>query len=223
MQLKSEFGWKWNDFYCGAPLPFICELPYCNEVDTNSACFKGKSYNITGNKQPWGVAKATCEDYGGTLVIINSEDVYNFILKLLSQISRGPQLNDIVSRFFQDAGTFGILLQFFAVHSQLIIIIGLCMDDGHSLTAKFLRTKIMQFLGRISLSLYLIHWSLMGYITLAINGKQHYDSENKMMEDGEIFLPTWSPLILIIISPIIAFIITKYFEEPIGNILKGTK
>ena len=42
-------------------------------------------------------------------------------------------------------------------------------------------------------------------------------------EQGKIYVPPYHPFILIVTSPIIAYIITKYFEEPISNILKGKK
>lgn len=106
--------------------------------------------------------------------------------------------------------------QFFAVHSQLTIIIGLCMDDGDSLTSKFLRTRCLVFLGRISLSLYLLHFPIGNYIALALN---KLDWQNI----GALYLPFWLPFIKIIISPFIAFVATKYFEEPLANILKRSK
>ena len=100
------------------------------------------------------------------------------------------------------------------------------MDAGTSLTSRFLRTRMMQFLGRISLSLYLLHWSLIGYVILAINGPQDYETEGEIREAYEsqkLIVPFGAPMILIIISPIVSFIVTKYFEEPISKILRGTK
>ena len=51
-----------------------------------------------------------------------------------------------------------IIFELVVAHSQLTIIIGLCMDSGKSVTSKFLRKRVLQFLGRISFSLYLLHW-----------------------------------------------------------------
>ena len=84
----------------------------------------------------------------------------------------------------------------------------------------------MQFLGRISLSLYLLHWPLMGFVILAINGPQSFETSAEVVaayRSGEIVVPVGTPAIHIIISPIICFIATKYFEEPISKILRGTK
>ena len=121
---------------------------------------------------------------------------------------------------------WGTYLQIFAVHIQLTIVIGLCMDAGTSLTSRFLRTQMMQFLGRISLSLYLLHWSLIGYVILAINGPREYQTEGEILaayKSHELIVPFGSPMIVIIVSPIVSFIVTKYFEEPISKILRGTK
>ena len=224
MGLWADDEGKWNDFSCKSKLPFICQRPFCDKNESNSTCFKGKSYNITKIKRSWEEATEICEEFNGTLAILNHEDINNFILSLWHKTgNNGPELNGIVKLLSQLVEGSQFFLQFLAVHSQLTIIIGLCMDGGYSLTSKFLRTKFMQFLGRISLSLYLIHWPLIGYIVLAMNGKQNFDNMGEIFDayvDGEIFLPAWSPVILIIISPVVAFIVTKYFEEPIAKVLK---
>ena len=50
-------------------------------------------------------------------------------------------------------------------YTQLMIIVGLCLDDGKSFTSRFFNTKVMQFLGRISMSIYLFHFPLILYIS----------------------------------------------------------
>ena len=118
--------------------------------------------------------------------------------------------------------------QFLMVHSQLSMIIGLCLDKGCSVTSKILRMKIFQFLGKISLSLYLIHAPIMGFFALAMNGQQiNCDciDEAVSLTHGKFWnccirLPVWSPLVLLVVSPALAFFITKYFEEPVTNILR---
>jgi peptidoglycan/LPS O-acetylase OafA/YrhL len=100
------------------------------------------------------------------------------------------------------------------------------MDGGQSLTSKFLRSKVMQFLGRISLSLYLTHESVLGFVILATNGPIEYEKEADIWKaylSGDLFDPSGSSLIVIITAPIVAFIVTKYFEEPISKILNGFK
>ena len=121
--------------------------------------------------------------------------------------------NSTMAFFFYFLGILSPVIQFFAVRSQLTIIIGLCMDDGDSLTSKFLRTRCLLFLGRISLSLYLLHVPIGQYIELALN-------EQDWQSTGALYFNFWLPLIKIIISPFIAFVATKYFEEPVGRYLK---
>ena len=99
------------------------------------------------------------------------------------------------------------------------------MDEGESLTSRFLQTRIMQLLGRISLSLYLSHWVIMKYIILAMNREMNYTTSVEYynaIASGEINTSYFSPLVMIIISPIFAFLLNKYVEEPITNTLKGT-
>lgn len=123
-------------------------------------------------------------------------------------------------------GLFNYWLQFLLVHSQFTVIIGLCMDEGKSMTSRFLRSKVLQFLGRISLSLYLTHWPIMGYVSLAINGQKACENDTNVQEllieswNSCAALPLWSPILTMIIAPIIAFLVTKYFEEPLSNVLK---
>ena len=62
------------------------------------------------------------------------------------------------------------LLQVFACHLQLMMIVGMCLDSGKSLTTQFFRTRIMQFFGRISMALYLVHKNVMKLIKLVTYG-----------------------------------------------------
>ena len=132
--------------------------------------------------------------------------------------------NSIVQGMFDiksmKGGIFNYILQFLFVHSQLTIISGLCMDDGISLTSRVLRSRALQFLGRISYSLYLTHWSIMGFVSLAIKGQEVCKNENEVREFLEwwnkcAILPLWSPFLTIFIAILFAFFVTKYFEEPL--------
>ena len=61
-------------------------------------------------------------------------------------------------------------LQVFAVYLQLMIIVGLCLDHGISWTSQFFKTRVLQFLGRISMALYLVHMIVRNVIILVIHG-----------------------------------------------------
>lgn len=218
---------------CSFEARAICQYEedsgYCNNKETNSTCFGGKLYNISVSEATHKRAKEICSDTGGSLLILRDKNTADFILGLIRAQSKQPRLNEstwILIGFFRKDTIWGTLLQLFFVHVQLTIVMGLCMDNGKSLTSKFLRTKMMQFLGRISLSLYLTHESMLGFVILAINGPQEYKTEEAIWqayESGDINEPNGSPLIVIITAPIVAFIATKYFEEPISKILRGSK
>ena len=59
--------------------------------------------------------------------------------------------------------------------------LGLCLDGGQSFTSKLFKTRIMQFLGRISMSLYLVHEPLIFWIKCLLYGK--LDWINGMYEE----------------------------------------
>ena len=198
----------------------------CSEGANNSSCFDGTFYNVSDSKHNAEEAFAICTETGGALLNIPNDRVQEFVFGLINNGEAVPKLNGVVKKLFQTDEFWKYFLQTHLVHLQLTIIIGLCMDGGSSFVSRFLRTKMMQFLGRISLSLYLLHWPLMGFVILAINGPQSFKTSAEIVgayRSGEIVVPVGTPAIHIIISPIICFIATKYFEEPISKILRGTK
>ena len=67
----------------------------------------------------------------------------------------------------------------------------------------------MQFLGRISMSLYLVHMPTIFWINCAIIGPFPMS-----IKPAEIKLPIWAIPIHVIISVILGIILTLYVEEP---------
>jgi hypothetical protein len=63
---------------------------------------------------------------------------------------------------------FSEKVSFTACYIQLMIILGLCLDGGKSLSSKFFRSSFMQFLGRISMALYLIHCPIIYWIKVSV-------------------------------------------------------
>ena len=222
--LWGEHNFKWNDAGCSEKYRIICQYPNmldsCSEGSQNGSCFGEIFYNISDSKHNAEEAFAVCKETGGALLTIANEKVQSFISELINK--EIPKLNGVVKKLFQTDDFWKFFLQTHLVHLQLTIVIGLCMDGGKSFVSRFLRTKMMQFLGRISLSLYLLHLPLMGYVILAINGPH---SSNTIAEAWKFWrnVPFGTPAIYIIISPIICFIATKYYEEPISKMLRGTK
>ena len=87
---------------------------------------------------------------------------------------------------FKDA-IFGSILQFTACYTQLMIIVGLCLDNGKSFSSQFFNTKLMQFLGRISMSLYLFHEPFIYWITVCLRtaGWDDWDSNTEYNQKGK--------------------------------------
>ena len=112
--------------------------------------------------------------------------------------------------------SFGLsgLLQLFAVYLQLMIIVGLCFDSGKSWTSQFFKTRVMQFLGRISMSLYLTHEPLIYWLKLAIYGPVGPN------EGTNLTLPNWAIPIHITISMIFGILLTLFIAEPAREFLK---
>ena len=160
-------------------------------------------YNISEQKGTYAEAQDICRENEGTLVVISNENIKILVNDLINPKS-APSLDPVVTTFFRRTLFWGIMLQYLFVPIQLPIVIGLCMDNGKSLVSRFLRTKFMQFLGRISLSLYLLHMPMIAV----------FDLES-------ITWPPGMPLVVIVISPFLSFFVTKYFEEPMSKILKG--
>lgn len=219
---------KWHDASC-ENYRYICQYTNmaesCKKEIIKSSCLDGIFYNISDSKANIKEAFMTCAEDGGSLLMVPSEEVQKFIQELINK-NEPTKLDPVVKFFFQGDGFWKFFLQTHLPHLQLIIIVGLCMDGGKSIASRFLRTKMMQFLGRISLSLYLLHWPLMGFVLLAFNGPQNFGTSAEIWAayfSGKINVPFGAPAIHIIISPIVCFIATKYFEEPIAKILRGTK
>ena len=104
----------------------------------------------------------------------------------------------------------GLFYELLLVPAELTILIGLCMEDRYSLTSKVLRTKFLQFVGRITLNLYLLYfpyqWIIEAIFLDYLRSGLHQAIVVRLM----IFvtLPVW------------AFIVQICFVEPIGNRLR---
>ena len=97
-------------------------------------------------------------------------------------------------------------LQIILCYLQLMIIVGLCLDQCKSWVCQFFKTRLMQFLGRISMSLYLIHEPLVFWLKLIIYGQVAWIDGKK----PGIKLPLWGIPIHLLISLIFGALITLY-------------
>ena len=143
--------------------------------------------------------------YIGLLVIFT---ILNIVYKFPLQDSKGPE-----AEVFRDAWPSAIM-QLTACYSQLMIIVGLCMDGGRSLTARFFNTRVLQFLGRISMALYLVHENTVFWINLC-----YYGPIDGKRPDW-VKLQVWGIPIAIILSLVFGAILTIFLEEPARKRLK---
>ena len=126
-----------------------------------------------------------------------------------------------ISEFFRASGAEaatiyqpGSILQLTACHTQLMIIVGLCLDGGQSMTARFFTTSPMQFLGRISMAYYLVHGTMIMWVNLCYYGPI----------EGErpewVKFPLWATPIMMTLSVLLATFLTLCLEEPLRRKLK---
>ena len=98
-----------------------------------------------------------------------------------------------------------------------MIIVGMCLDSSKSYTTRFFKTRIMQFLGRISMSLYLSHPIWINVIKLFIYGPVAL----KNGDHNPHTMPAWAIPIHLVISLIFSTLLTFFIEEPAGKFLKN--
>ena len=75
----------------------------------------------------------------------------------------------------------------------LTLLVSVTKDGGKSLTSRFLRTPICQFLGKISMAIYLVHMPCIGFFKLMVEGPIWSISSNTyrcwMIHGGPMTLP----------------------------------
>ena len=150
------------------------------------------------------------------IAVILSMGTWNVIATLAKE----KDASDRDASFFEESwlGPERAYLQFSMVHTQLMIILGLCWDNKKSLTSKFFNSKVMQFFGRISMSLYLIHEPVVFYIRFFMHGVWNWEDAEGM--EGPPPSPIWTVPIHVILSLCFGTLITIYIEEPARKILK---
>lgn len=112
-----------------------------------------------------------------------------------------------------------LFLQFTDCYLQLMITVGLCLDGGRSFTSRFFSTRLMQFLGRISMSLYLVHEPVIFYIDLCVYGP----FLGPIPPEPWRRMPTWAIPIHIAVSLVLGTALTLLLEEPARKGLRKLK
>ena len=144
----------------------------------------------------------------------------------------------IIERITEGKLNLELWIQLFIVWLQLEFIYGLtsCGTVGGCITYKLLSCKLMLFLGRISYSIYLIHFPIIGYICFILNGKNpmpscSYNDINNDTQCNHLWntfldnrlMPVWCIPIHLTVSFVIAVILNRYFEEPMRKWLRPKK
>jgi len=89
-------------------------------------------------------------------------------------------------------------------------------DDNYSFFEKCLRSRFFQFMGRISMCFYMIHFIVIDYTGLIV----HYIRTGKIIWDSNLkygigFIPSSTIPLVLIISVFLGWLLTDYFELPI--------
>ena len=108
---------------------------------------------------------------------------------------------------------FGILYgQMLVPQIQLMIIIGLCLDNKKSWTGWILRARAFQFLGRISMALYLVHGNVIWFVNIKYPWRDVKRSNSFLKNIGNV-------PIHVIIALFAATVLTLFVEEPVKRYL----
>ena len=93
-----------------------------------------------------------------------------------------------------------------------------------SVVERFLQSKFMLFMGKISLSFYACHLTIAHYTALLIryceHGSVNNDTENSLLDDAMI--PSWAIVIVFPLSILVGWLITTYIETPMQKWLMSS-
>lgn len=131
----------------------------------------------------------------------------------------------------------GVILQLLCPALQLSILVGMTQDKCQSRTSKFCTSPSLIFLGKISMALYLIHMPLHLCLMIALRGpmplpgdgtRNYCETKPVTLECHEMWkkyfqLPPWGIFVVSIASLIMAFLLERYFETPMRNLLRTGK
>ena len=118
----------------------------------------------------------------------------------------------------------GLFLQLTGVYSFLAVIDGLTRDEGKSLLAKFCNLRLIQELGKISMTLYLTHEPFIKGLCFAIRRVEGKPIRTPIvMTETTCTLPVWGIPIILLVCPLIAWLLTKFVEEPMKKMIRRSR
>jgi peptidoglycan/LPS O-acetylase OafA/YrhL len=124
-----------------------------------------------------------------------------------------------------------ILLQAIVPFSQLTVIVGLTRDSSESNVAySFLVHPLTQWLGKVSMTIYLVHYLFISYLLWYVHGWKDLPYCDMMVKNFDcdeqasaMLMPTWGIPVVIGLSMVASPIIFYCFEEPMRKLLQVQK
>jgi len=143
-------------------------------------------------------------------------DMSTFLLFLWVSLSTIIQL-------FGISYSSNFIIQIYGTPFMLLTIISSTLDGGTSKFATLCNTKQLQFLGKISMSLYLVHYPLIQYFCLILEYVAPHtleltDYDNPLLEGGS--MPWWGVFIMVPLSLVVAFVLERFVESPCRKFLR---
>ena len=118
------------------------------------------------------------------------------------------------------------IIQIYGTPLMIMMIISLALDGGRSRIAKICRLDALQFLGKISMSLYFVHYLLIQYfcfILQFISPKLLHLSNHKLKWIRFGSMPWWGVFITVPVSILIGYLLEQFVETPCRNLLRTKK
>lgn len=123
---------------------------------------------------------------------------------------------------------------------QLNILLALTRDGRLSLASKALGTRLAQWLGEVSMDVYLVHWPIIAYTALALHGShrfetllncygvmdqreadpERYDECLQAIAEAKRF-PAWGIGIILPLSLVAGELLYRYVNEPARKLLRS--
>ena len=160
---------------------------------------------LESQKKPSSALWRSMADFGGL--------VYVAFVTICAYLSNFAQVGQGYQYFRWSMGYSNL----FVVPLQLTMILGLARSHNTSILAKICNTCIVQFLGNISMVLYLIHLDQLAYVSMLtsmFSKEEEYTLPTKIFTHSQIFFG------LTALSIFLSWIILKTFVNPLGKGLK---
>lgn len=124
---------------------------------------------------------------------------------------------------------------------QLNILVALTRDGRGSLAARALGSRVAQWLGRVSMDVYLVHWPIIAYAALALHGRRafdtllrcygvadtdadadpkRYDECVRAMGAAKRF-PVWGVAVVLPVALLAGEAVSRYVNEPARKLLRS--